>query len=124
MWSGTAPPEGWKLCNGQTFNGQKTPNLQGRFIVGYHPDRTDYSDIGKIGGEETHTLTINEMPSHNHGMFDKSNGGGGDWRVLSSGAQGENYDESYDLETLYAGGSLPHENRPPYYVLAFIMRVQ
>ncbi|MDR0687754.1 MAG: tail fiber protein [Prevotellaceae bacterium] len=122
MWSGTTAPDGWALCNGQTVNGKTTPNLQGRFIVGYQSSGdADYNSIGKTGGEKTHTLTINEMPSHSHiysytpySSNKTSNTHDTDHRAL----------ESRDEETSYAGGGAAHENRPPYYVLAFIMRVQ
>jgi microcystin-dependent protein len=124
MWNGTSAPNGWALCTGQTVNGHTTPNLQGQFIVGYNPSDVDYNNTGITGGEKTHTLTITEMPSHNHGMFDKSADGGGDWRVLRESSRGENFDNTYDIGTLSTGGGAAHENRPPYYVLAFIMRVQ
>jgi microcystin-dependent protein len=57
------PPGGWLLCDGT--NG--TPDLRGKFILGSGQgvgltNRTE----GQVGGAETHVLTINEMPSHNH----------------------------------------------------------
>ena len=60
MWSGasTAIPTGWLLCNGAN----NTPDLRDRFIVGAG---NSYS-VGSTGGEATHTLTVSEMPSHNH----------------------------------------------------------
>ncbi|MBP5233986.1 MAG: tail fiber protein, partial [Planctomycetes bacterium] len=70
LWSGAANniPEGWALCNGQTVEGQKTPDLSGRFVVGYDPKDGDYNAVGKTGGEKTHRLTVAEMPSHNHSI--------------------------------------------------------
>mgnify|MGYP000550657856 CR=1 FL=1 len=35
MWSGDTIPDGWVLCNGQDTNGRETPDLRGRFVVGY-----------------------------------------------------------------------------------------
>lgn len=62
MWSGesTDIPSGWHLCDGT----QNTPDLRDRFIVGAG---STYG-VGTTGGEATHKLTTNEMPSHNHGF--------------------------------------------------------
>lgn len=51
-------PSGFALCDGQ--NG--TPDLRNRFLVGAG---SSYS-LGSTGGENTHVLSINEMPWHNH----------------------------------------------------------
>ena len=114
MWSGTVAsiPTGWRLCNGQ--NG--TPDLRNRFIVG----AGDEYAVGNTGGEKTHTLTVEEMPSHTHKYYDVS-GARQSWNTagsvytyaIPSGAE----------QTQATGGGQEHENRPPYYALCFIMKI-
>lgn len=64
MWSGAANaiPVGWKLCDGN----DGTPNLKGRFLVGYDGDDNDYNAVGKVGGHKTITLTKGQLPAHDH----------------------------------------------------------
>ena len=52
---------GWHICDGT--NG--TPDLRGRFILG----ASDGHAVGSTGGEENHTLNVNEMPSHTHVLY-------------------------------------------------------
>ncbi len=102
----------------------RLPDLRGRFIVGRDTADDDYSTIGKTGGKKKHVLTIDEMPSHSH-RFDGhdieayvgSNRNDSATRIVES-----NEDAAY--ATLATGGGKAHENRPPYYVLAYIMRVK
>lgn len=137
MWSGTTPPSGWALCNGVNVNGITTPDLRGRFIVGYDPTRLDYDNPGNrsnggttvsdVGGEEKHALSISEMPRHNHIISVQTVGHnhGGTVRIDQTQPGGTTY-------TNFAGGDgnqspgdgLAHENRPPFYTLAFIIRIQ
>jgi microcystin-dependent protein len=129
MWSGSTSniPSGWALCNGA--NG--TPDLRDRFVVGaglnYNP--------GNTGGSNSVTLTEGQMPYHNHGISDpghyhsagpfvpggqSSVGGGGN---ISSGAVTLNTDiKTTGITVNSTGGSQAHENRPPYYALAYIMK--
>jgi microcystin-dependent protein len=69
MWSGTIVPIGWLICDGT--NG--TPDLRGRFVLGSGTGSTlsKLTDrkLGDKGGEENHTLTVNEIPSHYHQMY-------------------------------------------------------
>ena len=41
----------------------------GRTLIGYDPADDDLTETGMIGGEKTHTFTIEEMPSHNHDVI-------------------------------------------------------
>lgn len=115
----------------------RMPDLRGRFIVGHNPSDTDYNSYGKAGGEKQHALTIKEMPSHTHQVkdyyfsenFDESGRDGRDYFPNKSiGSNKTDHDNSYlyylrhNTESQGNGGS--HENRPPYYVLAYIMRVR
>jgi microcystin-dependent protein len=136
MWSGTTIPTGWALCDGT--NG--TPDLRGRFIVGYNPTDPDYAypgnrstggfAPGNTGGEKQHTLTLNEIPSHRHNISQTSAAGA---YVLydgnaASGGEGNHARTTatpypMNFNTDFQGGGQPHENRPPYYTLAYIMKL-
>ncbi|MCU0550518.1 MAG: tail fiber protein [Leptolyngbya sp. Prado105] len=126
MWSGAANavPAGWLLCNGQTYNkGQSTtPDLTDRFIVGAGRSYT----LGSTGGLNRVTLTVAEMPSHNH------NNGAWDRLLIANGNNtvGGGMDNSAGEPNLVtpagiqpAGGNQSHENRPPYYALCFIIKI-
>ena len=64
MWSGesTNIPNGWVLCDGNN----NTPNLSGRFIVGYSASDSDYNNINNNGGNKNFTITENNLPLHSH----------------------------------------------------------
>lgn len=128
MWSGAvnAIPAGWALCNGAN----QTPNLQDRFIVGAG---SGYP-VGALGGAPSVTLNITQMPNHNHGGATGGSStdayrpqkwpayGKGGW---TGGSWGNDISGAVHSHTITAqGGNQPHENRPPYYALAFIMRVE
>jgi len=116
MWSGSpaAIPTGWALCDGAGG----TPNLRGRFIVGYDATDADYNAIGDTGGSKTHTLTEAEMPSHTHTEETRQFTGSG-----IGTAAGTSEVIVVTQDTGSTGGDEPHENRPPYYTLAYIIKL-
>lgn len=105
----------------------RLPDLRGRFVVGYNVNDTDYKTYGKVGGEKKHALTPSEMPAHTHQQYLWA-GASGDWK---SGGRNSwpNATSQHDSTTPWgstgsAGSGIAHENRPPYYVLAYIMQVK
>lgn len=143
------PPKGWALANGQflpinqnqalfallgtTFggNGQTTfalPNLRGRAPFHLGPS----TNLGQVGGEEHHTLTVNELPVHTH-VVSASKSAGDDPTVtghLPAASPSQLYSAPGALTTLHpasvsnVGGSQPHPNLPPYLVLTFCIALQ
>jgi microcystin-dependent protein len=144
MWSGTAIPDGWALCDGQTSNGYTTPDLRGKFVVGYNSSDSDYSSIGRTGGLKQVALSSSEQGAikvrYRCDRADDSSEHGGLTGIEINGVNtytqhvspiNENTDwlgfntwQSTVATIPALAASSAHENRPPYYVLAFIMRVK
>ena len=143
-FSSDTVPNGWLLCDGSSFSttsypelfdvigttygydddrNPKLPDLRGRVAVGKKAatssSDTDFNELGKTGGEKTHTLTIDEMPSHKHG-FQANNDfhaqSGTDAWIFKGGRN-----DGFILET---GGSQPHNNLQPYLVTNFIIKAK
>lgn len=105
----------------------RLPDLRGRFVVGYNVTDTDYNTYGKVGGEKKHALTTAEMPAHTHQQYLWA-GASGDWKGGGRNSW-PNATSQHDSTTPWgttgsAGSGISHENRPPYYVLAYIMQVK
>lgn len=125
MWSGAISeiPDGWTLCDGS--NG--APDLRNRFIVG----AGDTYNIEDTGGQKEVQLTEDEMPSHAHELAlyylstgDKSEDGWGNMQDhTDEGRYGYGTDVYDTPQIRNTGGDQPHENRPPYYAMAYIMKL-
>ena len=105
--------------DGNNFN---VPDLSGRFIVGLggvDRDGNPYA-LANQGGLNEVTLTVDEIPSHHHGV--------GRTNTQDTSATGTGFDQSPDnsilTNTTATGGGQAHENRPPYYALAWIIRAR
>lgn len=153
-YAGNTAPTNWLICDGSAisrvtyadlFNAIGTtygagdgsttfnlPNLKGKVPVGKDTTQNEFDNLGEIGGEKTHTLTIDEMPSHKHnGIFEyysereisnRIDGGGGGHNINYSSFDGS-MDNSYSyLYTADAGGGQPHNNLQPYIVLNYIIK--
>lgn len=92
----------------------------GKVLVGVDTTDTDFNAIGKTGGEKTHTLTIDEMPKHNHGVsFSAGNG------VYNTAVRGNGSDQemgSAKTTVSETGGGQSHNNLQPYQVVAYWKR--
>ena len=140
-------PENWLLCNGQAisrteyvdlFNNIGTtfgigdgfttfnlPNLSGKVTVGKNESDSDFSELGKTGGEKEHTLTVDEIPSNKHSLHTNINATGfGTNNSLVRGIGGTNEwkDNEYYIES--TGGDKAHNNLQPYIVSNFIIKAK
>lgn len=145
MWSGSEAeiPAGWALCDGHEYKpGKFTPNLSGKFVAGFNRQDEDYNKIGKTGGLAKVSIGIDEMPRHNHlttsksvdseveegkyGLIRRSAETDGSVTPYKSDNPGKGIQPDITIppmSILYQGNGVAHENRPPYYVLAFIIKI-
>ena len=118
LWSGAADaiPTGFVLCDGNN----STPNLSGRFVVGYSASNGDY-DVDDTGGAESVSLTLSQIPSHTHSYVGHTYPGSGPEQNQSGGPE-DRTSFNVSKTTGSAGSGSSHENRPPYYALCYIMK--
>jgi microcystin-dependent protein len=146
MFGGNFAPAGWAFCNGQLLpisqnavlytvigttyggDGQETfglPNLLSRIPFHQGPALP----LGQIAGAESVTLNRNELPSHSHaaqafnGAASSSEPAGNVWAEWGDAPYAAGPpDVPMDASAISSvGNGLPHENRPPFMALTFII---
>jgi microcystin-dependent protein len=141
MWSGSIAtiPTGWAICDGT--NG--TPNLYNRFVIG----AGSTYNVAATGGSTTKSLQIDNLPSHNHtgttalagnhahtvtvgyynegtqlngfGIEDASSSFIG---PVSAGTDTQG-NHTHTFTTNNTGSGTAFDITPPYYALAYIMKL-
>ena len=150
MFGGNFPPLNWAFCDGQQMqisendalynligtayggDGQTTfnlPDLRGRLPIHQGVYQGLNYVIGQIGGAESVTLTLQQIPSHSHTVAAKTSA----TATSPSGAVygGNAADAIYSAKAPSApmnagmvrvgGGSQPHDNMMPYLAVSFII---
>ena len=145
------PPKGWALCDGQllpinqnqalfsllgtTYGGDGRvnfglPNLQGRVPIHMGSSHT----LGERGGEQAHTLSISEIPTHTHSAMAATSAGTQSVAAtafLAKDTTATPYlPPDNNLGAMIAGtlpnvgGSQAHQNMQPFLVLNFSIALQ
>lgn len=144
-YAGDTAPNGWLICDGSAISRQKysklfevigttygsgdgnstfnLPNLKGKIPVGLNSDDSDFNILGKEGGEKTHILKINEIPSHNHRQtVTASRSGSGSTYVSWNANNLFGNKDTGARNTLNTGGGEAHNNLQPYITLNYIIK--
>ncbi|MGB8858334.1 MAG: tail fiber protein [Ilumatobacteraceae bacterium] len=151
MFSFGFAPRGWALCDGQLLpinqnqalfsllgttyggNGQTNfalPDLRSRVPIHIGPGFA----LGQRAGEQVHTLSVAEMPTHAHSLqatTSTSTAGSPGAAVVLANSTGANlYASAANLVAMDptsladAGASQPHENRQPFLAITMCIALQ
>ncbi len=147
---------GWAFCDGQllaissnsalysllgtTFGGDgrttfALPDLRGRVAIhpGNGPGLSPYN-LGQKGGVETVTLTVNQIPSHNHTVTPRAAAGPGSTITPDGAFPAETNEDNYSTDapgtvmgsttSSNAGGNLSHTNIQPFLGIYHVIALQ
>ncbi|WP_270739549.1 phage tail protein [Massilioclostridium coli] len=141
VWTTSTAPTGWLLCNGSSVsrttysalynkittkygsgNGSTTftlPNLKGRVPVGV--GSSPFTSLGNNGGSTSVTLTVSQIPQHNHGQVVTAGENGTSTRIDYAGdGAGNIYTQGAKSEN--TGGGSSHTNLQPYLTVNYIIK--
>lgn len=90
--------------------------IQGRFLLA----ASDEYEVGSIGGEATHKLTVAEMPSHNH-SYQYTTISAFPYHSASDSSNLRSNEATYSTSS--SGGNQPHNNMPPYLAVYMWKRI-
>lgn len=146
-------PKSWAMCNGQlmpinqnqalfsllgtTYGGDgrvnfALPDLRGRTPIHFGSGFT----LGQNGGEQAHTISLNELATHQHQLMASNSNGdapvpvSAQSNVLAANASALYNPPNHPLIAMNGGsvtnlgGSQPHVNMQPYLVLTFCIALQ
>lgn len=139
-------PNGWLLCDGSSYpkalfpnlssvlknewggnsNNFNVPDLRGRTLVGADKGAnvvTTNNNVSNLGGEEKHTLTVDELAQHSH-IVSAVVGAHGD-AYYSGGANADNFpvpNLPIPVQSLNTGSNDAHNNMQPYAVINYIIK--
>lgn len=130
-FASTTAPGGWLLCNGASVATATYPTLFSAIGYGYGGSGANFTlpdfrgrsltmasssaALGQTGGENSHTLTVAEIPSHTHTV--KIDGGGGQLGATSNANAGNS-----TFNTGATGGDGAHNVHDPYLAMYYIIK--
>jgi hypothetical protein len=106
-----------------SFNGYWVQSVEGRTLVGVDSGDSDFNSARKAGGDKTHTLIENEMPSHSHNLRIPRDSYGTDDNYALYGTSGTDESVMEHNWSDVKGGGQPHNNMPPYFTTYIWERV-
>ena len=146
MYFGTTEPTGYKFVNGQalsrteyaelfnligttygagdestTFN---LPDMSGRVPVGLNVNKEWFNQLGKTGGSEEVTLTIEQIPNHTHSVNLSSGDETGINKLTTSSWSWSTQNQQNNGLLNPTGGGQAHTNLQPYITVNYIMKVK
>ena len=151
MYSGTDTElnalTNWKLCDGTTYGSVTTPNLKDKFVIGADQYSSGWKtnvtgSLTPDGGSKDAVVVDHNHPfsttadsdgNHNHSYVTKGGAYTGDshteqsetWRLESTVNTGDSGSHQHSLSgtTDSTGVAATNANLPPYFALAYIMRI-